>query len=95
MTLKKLSEYPVVRGHYQSHMANITIGIPALVCDAADAVIAYTWDALCLVCDECEHKGTLLCNDAGEALECVGHPDCVINKGYAAWHKYREVTKDV
>ncbi|HUV84129.1 MAG TPA: hypothetical protein VMV86_00375 [Methanosarcinales archaeon] len=36
---KKISEYPIVEGHYQSKPGNIILGIPAPVADAVDAVV--------------------------------------------------------
>lgn len=80
-------------GHNNLEEGDIHL-IPAPVCDAAAACIYYLPDALGNCCDECDDKRGLIVNEDTGLTICREHPECVIARGYAALHKYQEVSKD-
>ena len=104
MKHKKLSEYPLASVELtdanitgESHKKRVkatAYKIPAPVADAASNALDYLGDALGNACDGCDYlRGLRVDGDTGETV-CMERPYCVIARGYAALHKYQEVSKD-
>jgi len=79
-------------GHNNLEEGDIHL-IPAPVCDAASNALDYLGDALGNACDGCEWKMSRHINEETGKVSCMQKPECVIARGYAALHKYQEVSK--